>query len=185
GGAAPAAVGPERARGEEVDLTAQDAQRGRIGRKVCGADALQDGVADKVGDHHVTRRRADDVAMRAFGVEHDAARVAARAGRVGRIDGEDARDRTLCERPGAGRRVDGRLAAVEVHADDEVAALAHHPARSRGRRAVDVDGYRREHAVGVVTDLRVEQARGQVEVDPAVHVEGLVGELGIAARVEY
>ena len=40
--------------------------------------------------------------------------------------------------------------------------------------AVDVDRHRREHAFGVVADLRVEQAGRQVEVDAAVHVEGLI-----------
>ena len=180
GAAAPAAVGPERARGEEVDLAPQDAERGCIGRKVRGADALHDGVADQVRDHHVTRRRADDVAVRAVGVEHDAARVAARARRVGGIDGEDARHRALGERPRARRRVDRRLArGVEVHADDEIAALAHDPARAGRRGAVDVHRHRREQPVGVVTDLRVEQACRHVEVDAAVHVEGLVGDLGV------
>ena len=88
--------------------------------------------------------------------------------------------------PGRRRRVDRRLArGVEVHADDEIAALAHDPAGAGRRGAVDVHRHRREQAVGVVTDLRVEQARGHVEVDAAVHVEGLVGELRVAGRVEH
>src|SRR5262249_3521922 len=124
-----------------------DAQLERIRRQLGRADALQHAVAHQIRDDDVASRRAENVAVRAARVEHDAARVATRAGRIGGIDREDARDRALRERPGTGRGVDRwPPGGVEVHPDDEVAALADDPALAGGVRAIDVHWHLREQA---------------------------------------
>ena len=185
GAAAPATVGPEGPRGEEVDLAAADLFEVRIGRQFGRTGVLHDGVVYQVGDDDVARRRTDDVSDAPCRIEGDAAWIATRLERIGRVDRKDASDRADRERTRRRRRVDRRLAVgVEGHADDEVAALAHHPAGVGVFRAVDVDRHRGEEPFGVVADLRVQQAGGQVEVDAAIQVERLIGDLLVGRDIE-
>ena len=149
-----------------------------VGRQLGGADALQDGVADQVGDDDVARRRADDVAVRAVGAEHDAARVAARVVAFG------------------GSMVKMRVTGLTANGPGAVGALmVGLPVPSKSMRTMKslpwlttqqasvpseqsmstgADGNMRSVLSRICASSRPGR---QVEVDAAVQVEGLVGEL--------